>query len=657
MIFNFLDIISIGIVAIVMFGSSFALFFPLALLFKNFTIAKKYVIPISLSIEIIFGYIFYSVGYIKFFPQVYASVVSVLNIVAIWRLQRLGMFRGYRSIQWKYWYIWIPIICVAVYTRFFDAVTNIAPGNIDTFNHTIFLNDLQNVNFLSNSYYAPGFHFLLFPLVRFLSMLDIYRFAGPCIGLITLLAIYLVFADQLKHTSSRFLLIIVALFPVFNQLTLQTISFFPSAVTFLFFVVFIHLLSQPSELTRKQGISISIILSVALAVTVPYFYIQYLLAVVVIALVATVFRKHFSNYRSYIYTHVGIVLIALMIGVAHVFVQTKAIQHTGGFPEIPILDNSQGNIVVQTNTPLPQAELEKHNTENDNLKNQSSDSNYLATIQKVVFNSVWQRIDANPFLHTNVVPMFITIGDIIRIKNIRSFNSILAVGSYVWIICACISAIYCAKKRLWQGYIIMMFSIVYGVIVQTGMFEMSFYRGRSGWYLMQLSILGAICIFDYLYKQRYRYYIVAIGCIMLIASVVFSPQFYRTYYPETFQVVKHISDEFPNEQITVIANSQELSLVSNHIRVATLMPWSLDTDFTTSQTFIILEKKFLNLDPVLSQRAYSSDTEFSDFNNRQNEARESWYDLMQSNRNHTSFGRYQLYWENDNIEVYRFVKP
>jgi hypothetical protein len=213
-----------------------------------------------------------------------------------------------------------------------------------------------------------------------------------------------------------------------------------------------------------------------------------------------------------------------------------------------------------------------------------------------------------------------------------------------------------ARQKLKLLFLVFSSSIIFGLATQTGILEMSLYRGRSGWYLLLLSILGVAIIFDYYYDKTYSWLctVAIIGCFL--SAVVYPPKFYRAYYPETFNIVQRISEEFPNEEIMIIANSQNLSIISKYIHIITLTSWSLDTSFPTQQTFIILEKKFLNLDPIASQQAYSSDVGFVDFNQQQQAAKQSWSEVMQSNRQHAAFAQYSLYWENDNIEVYRYIK-
>jgi len=143
------DINAVFRIAVILILSSFALFLPLHIwIGKN--LATKFAIPVSISFQIIFGYILYCFGLTKYYPAIYALVILGLNIWALFRLKQSGLSdKFYRPKDIAICIVPLVLFCIIIYNRFFDSFSTVAPGEIDTYNHLVFLRDLIKDGVLS----------------------------------------------------------------------------------------------------------------------------------------------------------------------------------------------------------------------------------------------------------------------------------------------------------------------------------------------------------------------------------------------------------------------------------------------------------------------------------------------------------------------------
>jgi hypothetical protein len=603
---------------------AFSLYIPLVY-FLGKSEANKITIPLSISIEMLFGYIFYNLGGFNFFPFLYFFFILLINIYFLHKLnkkkERKRIFGPNLRLNKTFKIgtaITILIIILTIFTRFYDSMTTAAPGNIDTINHIEFLNQLKESGRLSLKYYAPGFHIFIYPLTVFISNSDIYRFSGSVIGIITVLTVFLYIRKNLKIYSLA-LLILMFSFPVFNQLSLQTISFFPSALTFLFLISFLYVLNKNKKKDNKIYLVICAILSVALAISVPYFYVGLIPAIFFLLIITFFYREKLPKY--YIYLAKIIIIITffgLFASLGHVFLQTKIINQTQkSFPKIRQA-KIEDDIVKETSN------YEKKETSNY----EKSDNSSMNALKSTFLN-------------------------IISLKNIRPLKGMLGIGSYMWILFSAILISYSIRKKNINLLIISSLSLIFGIATETGILEMTYYRGRLGWYLMFLSILGFLIFFDSFYKEKYKKIFLFSIIILGFLSFLDPPEFYRRYYKEIYDVANNIKNEFPNKKIQFLTNNHEVNILSSDFQYLPIDIKNLEKNLNFDEKFIILEKKFLELDPKLSQKAISIDKDFVHFKEKQQIKKKEFEDKKNSLMEHPDFLKFKKIWENENIEVYK----
>jgi hypothetical protein len=320
--------------------------------------------------------------------------------------------------------------------------------------------------------------------------------------------------------------------------------------------------------------------------------------------------------------------LGLIVSFGHVYLQTSL--RPGGFPTIPIASNAPAGESVNFNTDVVRSE------------------------QNPISRSIVHLSDRYSFVNSFILPTYGSAVDSFRFKNLRVPTDVLSFGAYFWIFISFFFLIYSIKKKdpLWTA--VFSFSLFYGLSIQTGMFEMSYYRGRSGWYLLMLSIIGLALIFDgikWRSKSKIILYLLLAG--LFVSSFIRPPVFYRAYIKDPFAAAYEIKEKFPGKNVTIISNQRDLALLSNEFNILKLVPESFDGLSAHSFTFLILEKKYFKKDPVLSQQALATDKGYKEFDQREEKKKEKFDETNLEIKSLRAFKLFDKYWENDNIEVYK----
>ncbi|MCX6809789.1 MAG: hypothetical protein NTZ65_03535 [Candidatus Berkelbacteria bacterium] len=615
MIFNILIAISILLLVLL---SSFALYLPLCALTKDKLIGLRYAIPFSISVEIIIGYIFYCTSAVKYFPISYLIIVILANIWGYYRLRPIVIRKP--KIDLLKTLSLIVILAAILYTRYFDSFKFVGPGGNDTYSHLLFVKNLLETGYLSNGYYAPGFHLFLMPIAKIIPSYYLYRFTGPAIGIISVIAIVLLIKDYLKNRSLLILLLALLASPIYNQLTLQTISFFSSSLTFIYFASFIFLLSDKSGEQRKiPQYLFFIFCGIALAVTVPYLFVTLIPAFLTVFIIVLIFKSSFEKkYSRYLLQLILILFIGFAFSFGHLFIQSNILKHYAGFPGIPVATEDNGETTL---------------TSNNEVANQYHLPNFIS---------------ANSFLK----PMFGTGIDLIKIKKLRPINSVLGLGAYLWIAFSIYLLVYAIRKKNSALVVVATFSIIFGVHTQTGLFEMSYYRGRSGWYLLLLSILGIVLFLDQVYSSKLSRWFLAACVAISITGFFLPPVFYRSYYDDEFKIASQIVKQFPDTAILLVATNSQLKIVASNISTLDLDPANLGN----TNAFLIIDKKMLIPNPVLSQSAISTDSNLDEFNGRYEDKEKKIENINAQIESSEDFKKYKKYYENGDFIVFDNIK-
>lgn len=575
------NIISIFIIAVYFFGVSFAWLLPLYLWLKKSVLAVQFVVPVSLSLQILFQYIFYTFEVPNYSIIPYLVIVLFVNV---WSIKRIGMNRLKSKavtfltfVSWKNVAISLFFLTLVLFSRFYDSFSTLAPGNNDTYNHIVFLKNVRDMGYISVTYYAPGFHLLVLPLTYVLPYSELYRFVGPVIGVLTALTIFSLVKPALRNRYSKYVLLALLCFPIFNQFILQTIGFFSSSLTFIYMTAFLMLLGFSNNRTLPHRYGMTLLLTIALAVTVPYFFVQYSVALLILLITTFVIRKLFT--KTFVIRLAVMCMISLLgiaVGYVHVLLQTS-VHSSSYFPTL-----NETTTIIQ------------------------NDRNSSIFFLEYIFEI--------PFVSTSVVPLLSAGIDVVKVKAVRSPDNILALGAYGWIAISAALAVYAGLSKKRSLLVLSTLSLVYGVITQTGMVEMTTYKGRSGWYLLLLGVLGSTFYFDRIAVRVSKRYSALLVSLLTLSVLLTPPVHYRPYHEEQFSIVdEYIEKHEPN---VVYAFLPELSLLADNVKVVTLSEEVIAEELV-SDSIVVLDKVIPEIDPVLSQQASVMDKEYSNFRNKQ----------------------------------------
>lgn len=630
---SIMDLVSILEISLIMLASGFAFLLPLYIYLKNFKLALELSIPVSISIEILTGYLFYTFGLIRIFPLVYLLFALTINFVIAYRTKLIKKIKRVRlRANWKTIIPIILLIVSIILPRFYDAARNIAPGAIDAAAHALYVIDLNLYGKLGFASYPPGFHILVFPLSQIIGIVDIYRFTGPVIGVITMISLYLLLRDRFKNRYLPYFLILTFGLPVFSVLTLQTISFYPTALTFIFLPALVFALTRPEDFSDKKILLFYAIVTSALAITVPYLLVQLIPAIGFLLLIASLSKKALpEGYPAFIFKAFTISLCGFLLAFGLVYLQNTISDRTdvGNFPQITIAESQGSDLDITTNTEKSASFLERHRWLENIIGNNKIIKNYL-------------------------LPMIMTGSDIILPKDIRSLGNATSLGAYFCIL-ASLLLIYLGIKKKMPGFLVLgCLIVIFGLATQTGILEMSTYRGRSGWYLLLLTPIALVYFFD-TYLKKIPITLVRVTLILLILAPVINPlTFYRGYFTEYFTEAENISRQFPNQKILIITAERRAIAVSENFTYRQLDPDLIEDVCQFDQCFIMLENKYFEVDPVLSQKSIATDRDLKKFKAEQAELKKYHNSVVDAVKNSKNFSKYKMYWENENLSIYKF---
>lgn len=478
------------------------------------------------------------------------------------------------------------LLILVIYNQFFDAFQTLAPGHADTYNHIQFIKSIDEQGYNLSTWYAPGFHILVYPLVKVLPYSDIYRFTGPVLSIFSLVGIYLLFRDLLKNKTSHVLFIALFLFPIFNQLSLQLMSFFSSSLTFLIFTTMICIACQKIREVNIKYLVIFGLLTAMTSVTVPYFFVSLIPAFFSLLITSILIKSQ----KKMLYAKFAVILIAgLVLSFLSVLLQTSVHSGEPYFPNIPIVSNNTGTLIITSNKTVS---CEKYQL--------------ICAVEKMI-----KQI--NPKFSSTIVPLLRSGYDLIKFKQLRPINSYLSVGAYIWIVAAVFFVRLGIKRRDHVLLLIGIFSVLFGLYTQTGIFELSSYRGRSGWYLLLLCLIGMVLIYDRFPKRFISKCTPIIIVVICMIGIMSPPQFYRAYYTEHLIQLKNLAVTNPGP-ITVLTESPNDSLVNDNLIFKKLDLETLDEVSLPEDSIIILEKHELQIDPVKSQKSHTIDKDYKVFN-------------------------------------------
>jgi hypothetical protein len=378
---------------------------------------------------------------------------------------------------------------------------------------------------------------------------------------------------------------------------------------------------NPYKLSDKAQTGFFILFSAALAVTVPYFYVQLIPSLFFVLLIVIFFKRAGFDKRS-VWKSFLFACLGLLLAFAHVYFQTQVRVKNDAFPEIQFVDEQEGNLISKNNRDF----------DFGNIKNPQ--------LNKILTSSFFQK---------NILPLYGTGIDILRAKGIRSPLDLSQIKTYGMILISVIVFMYGIKKKKFGLVLFSGLIFFYGVSLQTGILELSFYRGRIGWYFSMLTpILLAYFLDEFEYKEKVEYALYGVLILAYGLSFVSPPTFNRHYCPGLFDLAKEITYK-TNKTIKLLTNESDIQLYSEQIQVYPLNKGSIDS---FDEDYIIFEKKFCSGISDRDSKVLANDLTYqAGLTNQQSEKRKTKA-LFDSYKQSSRFTGYTPFWQNDYFEVW-----
>ena len=703
---DLMSLYSYIIIFLVLSFEGFSLYLPLRAYLKNSRQALVFLIPTSISFNILLGYFFYTVkSFIAFrmmyFVFVYITLVIVLNIVAMKKLGIISNDWDIKNIKIrlkelldfifiglkKTYYLPIILLIPIVYTRLYYPAFYLHFGDNDTWHHLNKLLD-QMPHKHGLHWYAPGFHILIYPLKVLIPTQGLYRFTGSVLSLITAIYIYIFVRSLLKERFQPYTQIFIPILlslPLVNMFTIQTMAFTPSALSFIFILAFLYVVYDMNHLDWRVSKVFCGFWAMALSLTVPYSYGQFIVSLVFLWILMVVFRKRFNfKYElRYLFFLIFVFCMGIVLAYGHVKFRNLITLHFYGTRiELPLLTNFDANkkktswevlseYVFKKKFLKEELRNDQKNKDQNNdfisekrgnisINIQSSNKNQKKKLKLLPNLNItdWDRIEY-------IITTLLSVKDIRTISTEWSIRNLLAIGSYAWILFCFGILFYSIFKKNRLFFMIAIFNLSYGLFIQTGIFAAPAYKGRSGWYLMLGAILASILLFNYgieILRQRRLLNLKWIaGFLIFLYSMAWinPPSFYRKFHEDIFKVVNSLSLDFPDQRIEILTNAGDAAIISMQyfrIKPVSIPYLKINSKRKDLIKAVILEKKIKRVDPFLSGVGLVGAKDFEDYDQREQERigrqKEKFDKIRELIQKNEEYKEYKSYFENENIEVY-----
>jgi hypothetical protein len=408
-------------------------------------------------------------------------------------------------------FLWLSLTANIIFVHYYDAFKSISPSNIDS------LTNYQWINYNLTSPdlgYFPGV--TIISNISYLIVDPIYNlnYFSVSVSLIILLSINLILINILSSTS-LFIYNLILVSPIYYPLLYTRIGLNNGVLFSLFFYAIITIFIKYKYFLKFNIINLIIILITLFAAALAAPHMLLLIFPPIIYSFWVVRHQVSSKMLSLILFFYG---AALTLGISF------------------------------------------------DLK--------IPTYWKYLISSPSPSPSPSPFLSDSFPSL---LGELIRVKYpIRPiFESYLSLFAYIFSIIIFIGLVYALKYKSIKYQIILGFCFYLDIISLTGIFEFSYLKGRSGWYLMYALALLACIVFDDLIKYfqsfkqvKYLNTLLLIGVLSsLFFSILVPPKPYRFQNEDGLIYMKNIVEKNQSSSINLKTDLLHANLIDSRILV------------------------------------------------------------------------------------------
>ena len=515
------------------------------------------ILAYKFSFESSHRFVLVGIGFFTLPTFIYISLLShnkylwiILDVLFITYFIKIKFrFRGKVIINYNNKYQ-LLIICVGIltllYSHFYDAFTNISmthPDNFSNFDWARFHSSYETI------LYPPGISGILIPIMNFVDIKFTLNFIGATLGVLT----FYIILQILSITMSKFELILLSsilISPLYNVLTLARIgihtgAYFPILiVTNLTLIVFMTKKSR--VVNDNQLLSLFVITFLQAGIIAPH---QTLTLMILNFSIISLFA--FSRLLKYQFSLKIVAAICLGFALSILYISSSRLK-------------SIESIIYSSST-------------------SSTSSTSSSSLYSFAEDYLSIKFPIRPIFESN-----------------NSMFAYLALFfSLTWLIVS-------YKRKDYQNFIIGFFTVFYGVVTQTGIFELSYTKGRAGWNFMLLFAIAFTIVGSKLLDKFPRKFTVVIPLVIMLTSLLYPPIRYRIEPEEALTFTRTILQVESVQKIDLYSDFSEAHFIDPRVNLIT------DTDLLNndfSNKYVLL-----NMDVTLPDKFLANIRKFEDRN-------------------------------------------
>lgn len=445
----------------------------------------------------------------------------------------------------------VLLAIIITYFTFQDAVNHITWNHPDAGSNFSWQKSILS-DYVYN--YPIGFSILTSSVKQLINFERSINYVAASIALIIAFEVYKINSNSLGKKMSIFFQFIILL-PISSTILFTRIGFNTGQILFLLFILILNLIYNFTYNSKyKINLIQIIIISVASILTAPHVFITWSIALFFVSLFLFVFIK------KYIFILYLSCLMSIFI-LIYLIIFSK-INSFSKFSEL-IFNKS--------------SELE------NNMQNKSE----INSVVEIFLN-------------------FIQVKSYIR----PPLDNILFFASYIAIFIMIISFLFSKNLTIKS---ISILGIILGFITQTGIFELSYFKGRSGIYFYYTFIFVLLMFYKKLGKSKLKKTFLIDNYLIIIISTLYLLFIPNKAYRETDETVylktKNILDEY-KQNINIMSDFKNMRLIDSRIIEYEL---KFDKTLLLKMDYVILNTSNKRPDPYLSGLKKYEDRDISEF--------------------------------------------
>jgi hypothetical protein len=446
------------------------------------------------------------------------------------------------------------IICVGIltllYSHFYDAFTNISMTHPDNFSNF-------NWAHFHSSYetilYPPGISGILIPIMNFVDIKFALNFIGAILGILT----FCIILQILSVTMSKFELILLSsilISPLYNVLTLARIGIHTGAY---FPILVVTNLTLIVLMTRKaRVVNDNQLLSL--------FLITFLQA-------------------GIIAPHQTFTLVILNFSIISLFAFSRLLKYQFSLKIVAAICLGFALSILYIS------------------------SSRLKSIESIIYSSSSSSSSSSLyFFAEDYLSIKFPIRPIFESNN-SMFAYLALFFSIAWLIVS-------YKRKDYQNFIIGYFTVFYGVVTQTGIFELSYTKGRAGWNFMMLFAIAFTIVATKLLDNFPRKFTVVIPLVIMLTSLLYPPIRYRIEPEEALTFTRTTLQVESMRKIDLYSDFSEAQFIDPRVNLITDIDL-FNTDF--SKKYVLLNMDVTLPDKFLANIRKYEDRNFAKFDEEQ----------------------------------------